>query len=232
MEIKSPIPCRPRPRCLHSKCSFFLTPPLCHVYILHSKINLGQGWFTLFQFLAGSTDLAGQNYTWELGILCIHEKSGGLGLKKMVDQNIALLTKHAWQLATTDHKPHLQLHKSKYLEQQPFFSLSPKPRRSYFLRGLCKTRETVFEGATYRAEKGDKINVWHDPWISNIINSTPTAKILRTDRTDVSIAKVSELINSDYSWNAQMLEETFPTLVAHSITHPKRTGRRHTAYKC
>lgn len=153
-------------------------------------------------------------------------------IRRIRPQNIALLTKHAWQLATTDHKPHLQLLKSKYLEHQPFFSLSPKPRRSYFWRCLCKTRETVFEGATYRAEKGDKINVWHDPWVSNIINSTPTAKILRTDRTDVSIAKVSELINSDYSWNAQMLEETFPTLVAHSITHPKRTGRRHTAYKC
>lgn len=47
--------------------------------------------------------------------ICSPKGEGGLGIKKMEDINLALVTKLSWQLATPNHKTWTELIKEKYL---------------------------------------------------------------------------------------------------------------------
>lgn len=68
--------------------------------------------------------------SWES--ICTPKSSVGLGIRKMHDQNLAVLAKKAWELMTTLEKPRHFMMQAKYLKHQSFLSHTPKSASSFF----------------------------------------------------------------------------------------------------
>lgn len=137
--------------------------------------------------------------SWES--ICTPKSSAGLGIRKMHDQNLALLAKQVWELMTTLEKPHHFMLQAKYLKHQSFLSHTPKSVCSFFWQGMCKIRDLLRKGAIFRVEDGLSIDIWTDPWIPNSSNFLPTPSSIPIPLELRHFCKVSQLLNQDLTWD-------------------------------
>lgn len=95
--------------------------------------------------------------------ICLPKSIGGLGLKQSYLFNTALVSKLAWSFLNG----HINLWKEaiskKYLSNNSFFDVQPKPTDSLFWKNLLKQRDFIRQSIYYQINNGASTRVWIDP---------------------------------------------------------------------
>lgn len=99
--------------------------------------------------------------------ICKPKVARGLGIRKMKDMNLALLSKLGWFIATDSKKLSIQALKSKYLASSSFSNCKKKKNNSWMWNIILLSRKLIINGLCYRVGKRNKLNNWEDPWIPN-----------------------------------------------------------------
>jgi hypothetical protein len=147
--------------------------------------------------------------------LCIPKLLGGLGLRKMREVNLALVSKLGWKLLTkTDSLWVSQLH-CKYLKSCTFLSPpSLSSSSSWLWKGILKTLPFISKGACHKIHSYSSLPIWSSNWIPTITALTPTPSTHLTHPYPNLI--ISDLFHYDHShsapsWNTPLLHHLFDT---------------------
>lgn len=82
--------------------------------------------------------------------ICLPKSSGGLGFRRMMDTNRALLSKLAWKMANPSNNLWRSLLASSYLISSNFLHYSPYPQNaSWSWKDICKSKDLILKGACY-----------------------------------------------------------------------------------
>ncbi|XP_060959296.1 uncharacterized mitochondrial protein AtMg00310-like [Cannabis sativa] len=103
--------------------------------------------------------------------LCLPKSCGGLGFRKTVEMNQALLAKWGWALLTEEKSPCCNVLRSKYLKGKQFFDCEVKSSDSWFwrnVRGLEKVSDLLLPDGN-----------WDTPKLHNLFDQETVSNILR-----------------------------------------------------
>uniref|UniRef100_A0A803PK34 Uncharacterized protein n=1 Tax=Cannabis sativa TaxID=3483 RepID=A0A803PK34_CANSA len=81
--------------------------------------------------------------------MCLPKAQGGLGFRKSMEINQALLAKWGWALLNENQWLCGQVLSAKYLRGNSFFNFSCKNSNSWFLKNVVRYREILKKGAYY-----------------------------------------------------------------------------------
>ena len=151
--------------------------------------------------------------------LCIPKLLGGLGLRKMREVNLALITKLGWKLLTNSDSLWVSQMHCKYLNSSSFLSPpSPSSSSSRLWKGIIQFFPFISKGACYRIHSSSSLPIWSSNWILTITLLTLTTLLTQP----YPILKVSDLLISDQSqlapsWNKPLLQYLFDTTIVGEI---------------
>lgn len=131
--------------------------------------------------------------------VCKSKDSGGLGLKKAKDQNLAFLTKLGWKITNQEEGGlWVSILSDKYLSKH---SISTWPNRpaSHLWRSIVDTKQVLEKGVKWVIGDGKSVSIWHDWWVGD----KPLALYHLGEHTNYA-QKVETLIIMDGNW---VLEE-------------------------
>lgn len=100
--------------------------------------------------------------------LCKPKCLGGLGFKAMFLFNKALLAKQVWRILDQPHCLLARVFKARYFPKSDVLSAKIGAYPSFTWRSICIAREVIGDGVLWRVGKGDRINIWNDPWLPGI----------------------------------------------------------------
>ncbi|XP_019167697.1 PREDICTED: uncharacterized protein LOC109163410 [Ipomoea nil] len=139
--------------------------------------------------------------------ICKSKDAGGLGLRKCLDFNNALLAKLAWQLVTSHDKLWVKVMREKYVKNKNFFATPMIANASWGWRSIMRGRSIVELGAAWRIGNGLSLNFWSDWWTGD----KPLAFMDEVTIPDSqSEAKVSDFILPNRTWNVDKLSSLLP----------------------
>ncbi|CAL5324749.1 unnamed protein product [Camellia sinensis] len=133
-------------------------------------------------FLWGSTENAKKVHLVNWQNVCKSKKQGGLGIRKAREQNLALITKLGWKVASNSADLWCSILKSKYLTKHSFSSWANKRLASHTWKSIIKNR--------YVLEKNIKWSV-ATQWLPNPTTRSPisaTTSSSRSLRRDIWIS--------------------------------------------
>jgi hypothetical protein len=137
---------------------------------------------------------------------------GGLGLRKMKEVNLALITKLGWKLLTNfDSMWVAQLH-CKYLLTSSFLSPPSFSSSSWLWKGILKSISIISKGACNRIHSLSSLPIWSSTWIPSLSSFTPSpTPWLSHPYPDF---KISDLFSNDPlssvpAWNLPLLNYLF-----------------------
>lgn len=111
-------------------------------------------------------------------MICSPKAEGGLGFKNLTNMNNALLMKIGWNVLTSTHSHWIRVLRSKYGLDSDFIPYKLENKRSSYLwKGISRIWEYVLQGTRWSIGKGNKVNFWHQSWVSEellIANHTIT----------------------------------------------------------
>jgi hypothetical protein len=142
--------------------------------------------------------------------ICIPKMLGGLGLRKMREVNLALVSKLGGKLLTRSNCLWVsQLH-YKYLNFNSFLSPPPPSSSSslWLWKGILKSIPFISKGAYYIIHSSSSLPIWSSNWIPTITSFTPSPSPQLTQPYPNLI--ISDLFLSDQSqfapaWNIPLL---------------------------
>jgi hypothetical protein len=106
--------------------------------------------------------------------LCIPKVLEGLGLRKMREVNLTLVSKLGWKLLNrSDSMWVTQLH-YKYLNSGSFLSHTSLSSSSWLWKGIQKTISFISKGVYNRIHSSSFFPIWSFTWISSLPLFTPT----------------------------------------------------------
>ncbi|KAL6339446.1 hypothetical protein AAG906_032981 [Vitis piasezkii] len=108
---------------------------------------------------------------WE--VVCVDKEKGGLGLRKLVCLNKALLGKWIWRFARAKEELWKKVLEAKYGQEE--FGWRTRKANGVFGVGVWKEilKESAWcwENMVFKVGKGNKIRFWTDPWCGNNVLS-------------------------------------------------------------
>ncbi|KAF9621262.1 hypothetical protein IFM89_018479 [Coptis chinensis] len=120
----------------------------------------------------------------------------GLGVRNLQHTNLALLSKKGWEVIASDRSLWIDIIKAKYLRNQYFLTVCPKPHDSRVWRDILKARTVLTKGLGWEIGNGSYINLFTERWIPSeegitaLIHSNPTVKpLLVSDLIDSNTRK-------------------------------------------
>lgn len=138
--------------------------------------------------------------------LCEAKEMGGLGFRKLLDFNVAMLGKQAWRLITCANPLVTSLLKAKYYPQQSFLEAELGPNPSYMWRSIMAAQHIVKEGCRRKIGDGKDTRVWHIPWLPCIDNGCVTSDF----HVELENAMVHNLMKEDQNgWDEDILNDLF-----------------------
>lgn len=90
--------------------------------------------------------------------MCRPKYAGGLGIRKLKDMNVALLSKLGWHLARDLDKVWVKALKAKYFARSSFMKCKMKKNSSWSWKGILGFRKILINGLCYRLGKRSNIN--------------------------------------------------------------------------
>ena len=144
--------------------------------------------------------------------LCIPKALGGLGLRKMREVNLALVSKLGWKLLNrVDSMWVSQLH-CKHLSSRSFLSLTSLSSSSWLWKGIQKTIPFISKGACNRIHSSSSLPIWSSTWIPSLPSFSPTPSTQLTQPLPNIL--VSDLFTTDQFqtgpvWNLPLLQHLF-----------------------
>ncbi|XP_015972358.1 uncharacterized protein LOC107495706 [Arachis duranensis] len=94
------------------------------------------------------------------------KKEGGLGFKDLRAQNLALLAKQCWKLATQPQSLLSKIFKGKYYRYSNIMRAETGNQPSWGWRSLLEGRKVLEKGICWRVGNGNSIRVSQDPWVA------------------------------------------------------------------
>lgn len=90
---------------------------------------------------------------------------GGLGFKRAMDVNNALLAKLAWMMASKRDSLCISILRAKYKVEHNWLHKDPPIAVSPIWKAIETAKKIVAKGTCYLIGDGSNINVWIDPWV-------------------------------------------------------------------
>jgi hypothetical protein len=145
--------------------------------------------------------------------LCLPKSVGGLGLRRMKDVNLALVSKLGWKLHTKASSLWTAQLQGKHLKTRSFLSPSSLSSSSSWLwKGILKSKNLISKGACNRIHSLSSLPILSSPWIPTLPDFIPTPSALL--RLHLPNLLVSDLFcydpfSSSFSWNLALLNFLF-----------------------
>ncbi|XP_060969906.1 uncharacterized mitochondrial protein AtMg00310-like [Cannabis sativa] len=95
--------------------------------------------------------------------LCLPKSRGGLGFRKTLEMNQALLAKWGWALLNDEQSLCCKVLKAKYLRGKPFLECSFKSSDSWFWKNVAESKDILKKGVCKKISDGKETNIWTDP---------------------------------------------------------------------
>ncbi|KAM6553423.1 hypothetical protein CsatB_014185 [Cannabis sativa] len=137
--------------------------------------------------------------------LCFSKRKGGLGFRRFVQYNQALLAKQAWKVLINPTSILVQVLKARYFPQQSFLEATESSHPSQIWRGIVWGKELLIKGLRRRIGNGANTRVFKDPWIPRPPSFLPVTKEVG------DLMMVSELIEQPGQWNKDLIHQVFST---------------------
>lgn len=136
--------------------------------------------------------------------LCEVKEERGLGFKKLLEFNKAMLAKQAWRLINNVNPLVTQLMKARYYPRSDFLQASLGVNPSYVWRSIMKVQDVVLKGCRRRIGDGKDTRVWQVPWLSNAENGCLTSAM----HPGLETTAVDSLFSMDgNSWDVEILND-------------------------
>jgi hypothetical protein len=145
---------------------------------------------------------------------------GGLGLRKMREVNLALVSKLGWKLLNrSDSMWVTQLH-CKYLNSSSFLSPTSPSSSSWLWKGIQKTISFIAKGACNRIHSSYSLPIWSSTWIPSLPIFTPN--LSRQLSQPLPNLLISDLFLTDQFqfapvWNFPLLQHLFDSVTIREI---------------
>lgn len=95
--------------------------------------------------------------------ICTRKSNGGLGLRRMWDQNKAQIAKLGWAVVSSEDRLWVRLLRFKYLGHVPLRNHLPSSKASWVWQGITQCKDLVLKGACLMIGNGVGIDIWEDP---------------------------------------------------------------------
>jgi hypothetical protein len=146
--------------------------------------------------------------------ICQPKSYGGLGLRRSLDTNYALISKLGWSLAVNEDKTWVSLLKSKYLNGVPFMQVISSTNSSWLWQGILKSRPLLSKGLCTKIGNGHHTTIWDTPWIPTLDNYIPPPPT----HLQPSIHRVADLISpTTFQWDRGKIFALFDPSTANKI---------------
>jgi hypothetical protein len=143
---------------------------------------------------------------------------GGLGVRKMKEVNLALISKLGWKLLTGLDSPWVFQLSGKYLQTGSFLSPSSLSSSSWLWKGILKSKPIISLGACHMIHSSFAHSIWNSSWIPTMPFFLPIS--LPLSRSSFPELMVSNLICNG-SWNLSLLISLFtPSCVKENLKIP------------
>jgi hypothetical protein len=148
--------------------------------------------------------------------ICIPKALGGLGIRKMREVNLALISKLGWKLLSNPDSLWVAQLKGKYLHSKSF--LSPPSFSSSFSwlwKCILNSHSFISKGACNLIHSSSSLPIWSSPWIPTLNTFTPSpSPLLQQPLPNLIISDlfISTSPQSAVSWNMPMLHSLFDAL--------------------
>lgn len=147
--------------------------------------------------------------------ICKPKCSGGLGIRRFRDTNIAFITKLAWHLCTDSTRLWVQLVRSKYLRGRRVLDFQQTTKSASWLwSGVRLCYGSLRTGLCIKIGQNSSALVYIDPWIPRLPCFTIQGEIQPVDH----ITFVRDLLEPDRrTWNVGLVTATFPPAISQAI---------------
>ena len=93
------------------------------------------------------------------------KKDGGLGIKDLRAQNLALLGKQCWRLMKYPNSTISRMLKAKYFRYTDFLHAEIGSVPSWGWRSVLEGRKVIEKGLLWKIGSGTNVRIFHDPWL-------------------------------------------------------------------
>ncbi|RVW16678.1 LINE-1 reverse transcriptase-like [Vitis vinifera] len=125
------------------------------------------------EFLWGGANGGNKAHLIKWEVVCTDKKKGGLGLRKLIWLNKALLGKWIWRFARAKEELWKKVLEAKYGKEE--FGWRSKKANGVFGVGVWKEilKESTWcwDNMVFKVGKGNKVRFWIDPWCGNNVLS-------------------------------------------------------------
>jgi hypothetical protein len=125
--------------------------------------------------------------------ICTPKVLGGLGIIKMKEVNLALISKLGWKLLTGSESPWVSQLSGKYLQTGSLISPSSLSSSSWLWKGILKSKPILPLCACHRIHSFSTLSVWNSSWI-------PIVPFFSPHSLPLSRTSFPELMVSDFLW--------------------------------
>jgi hypothetical protein len=93
--------------------------------------------------------------------ICTPKALGGLGIMRMKEVNLALISKLRWKLVIGSKSPWVSQLIGKYLQTGSFLSPSSHSSSSWLWKGILKSKPILSLGACHRIHSSFAFSIWN-----------------------------------------------------------------------
>ncbi|XP_025628190.1 uncharacterized protein [Arachis hypogaea] len=111
------------------------------------------------------------------------KKDGGLGIKDLRAQNLALLGKQCWRLMKYPNSTISRMLKAKYFRYTDFLHVEIGSVPSWGWRSVLEGRKVIEKGLLWKIGSGTNVRIFHDPWLP-----PPPPAYMNLDDSDIKMA--------------------------------------------
>ncbi|KAL6555626.1 hypothetical protein OROHE_007298 [Orobanche hederae] len=137
--------------------------------------------------------------------MCLPKEQGGMGFKRLAENNRALLGKQAWRFLTQPNALVTRVFKAKYFPHTSFLEEDIRHEPSYAWKSILSSKSVVAARLGRRIGNGDTTKIFTDPWLltadSPYVSTIPSLQYLE--------AKVSDFMEPNSTWNEDLVKEVF-----------------------
>jgi hypothetical protein len=132
------------------------------------------------------------------------KSDGGLGFRNLHHFNMAMLARQAWRLLNNPEALVTKVLSAKYFPDGQILNSKPVRGMSYTWRSILKRIDLLNKGIIWRVGKGNRINIWNDPWIPGGI----TRRVISRKKRNI-VNMVQDLIDPvTNTWDVQLPNQT------------------------
>ncbi|XP_016676268.2 uncharacterized protein [Gossypium hirsutum] len=146
--------------------------------------------------------------------ICQPKIHGGLGLRRLEDQNKAFLLKIGYSLITKIEALWVQVLRAKYGFHEVLPVSIMRSRCSYMWKVVAKTWLLLYKNIIWSIGNGRSVRCWEDNWVPTV---GPLNQYVLDQGIIISQSKVNEMVLDNGVWNIDLFRSWLPEDVVNRI---------------